>query len=225
MTWKTILVGGFNKGGSGYYALDITDPSSPKALWEFTDANLGLSFGNPVITKNKDGTWVVVFASGYNNTADGKGRLFVLDANSGAKMMDPIATTAGSAGTPSGLAKINAWIDSPSNNTATRFYGGDLLGNLWRFDTDGLVEPHQGALLLAKFQLDASTPQPITIKPETVDVGGMPVVVVATGQYLGTSDIISTTQQSIYGIKDPLTNTGWGDVRATPRISSPRLSP
>ena len=35
-TWKTILVGGLNKGGRGYYALDITNPTSPKALWEFT---------------------------------------------------------------------------------------------------------------------------------------------------------------------------------------------
>ncbi len=34
--WKTILVGGLNKGGRGYYALDITNPTTPKALWEFT---------------------------------------------------------------------------------------------------------------------------------------------------------------------------------------------
>jgi type IV pilus assembly protein PilY1 len=39
--WKTILVGGLNKGGKAYYALDITDPASPKLLWEFTHSNLG----------------------------------------------------------------------------------------------------------------------------------------------------------------------------------------
>src|SRR5690606_17783465 len=33
--WKTILVGGLNKGGKGYYALDVTDPNNPKALWNF----------------------------------------------------------------------------------------------------------------------------------------------------------------------------------------------
>src|SRR3546814_1492779 len=33
-TWKTILVGGLNGGGRGYYALDITNPASPKVLWE-----------------------------------------------------------------------------------------------------------------------------------------------------------------------------------------------
>ena len=37
--WRTILVGGFNSGGRGFYALDITDPATPKALWEFTPAS------------------------------------------------------------------------------------------------------------------------------------------------------------------------------------------
>lgn len=213
-TWKTILVGGLNRGGRGYYALDITDPESPKALWEFTDTNLGLSYGNPVITKRADGTWVVAFTSGYNNTSgDGKGHLYVLDANSGVVLLD-ISTTAGSSATPSGLAKINAWIDSPNDNTTKRFYGGDLQGNLWRFDIDNLLDPNQAALLMAKFQIDASTPQAITTKPETVEVSGKPVVIVATGRYLGTDDIETTTQQSIYGIRDKLTNSGWGDVRA-----------
>ena len=32
--WRTILVGGLNAGGRGFYALDVTDPGSPKALWE-----------------------------------------------------------------------------------------------------------------------------------------------------------------------------------------------
>jgi type IV pilus assembly protein PilY1 len=57
--WKTILVGGLNAGGKGYYALDVTDPANPKALWNYTpadDADVGLSFGNHVITKRKDGT-------------------------------------------------------------------------------------------------------------------------------------------------------------------------
>ncbi|MBT2335954.1 hypothetical protein J7E49_18800 [Variovorax paradoxus] len=219
--WKTILVGGLNKGGRGYYALDITDPENPKALWEFTDANLGLTYGNPVITKRKDGTWVVVFASGYNNgtgdgtsSGDGKGRLFVLNANTGAKVITgDIPTTAGTASDPSGLAKINTWIDDVSDNTSKRFYGGDLQGNLWRFDVDNLVLPNQGALLLAKFQINATTPQPITTRPETAEISGKPVIIVATGRYLGAADVEDTTQQTIYAVKDSLTDTGLGDVR------------
>ena len=35
-TWKTILVGGFNSGGRGYYALDITDPANPRCCGSST---------------------------------------------------------------------------------------------------------------------------------------------------------------------------------------------
>jgi len=215
-TWKTILVGGMNKGGRSYYALDVTDPEDPKALWEFKDTNLGLTFGNPIVTKRADGTWVVVFSSGYNNNVsggDGKGHLFVVNANTGERLLD-IPTTAGTTSDPSGMAKINAWIEDSSNNTSKRFYGGDLKGNLWRFDVDNLVEPQQQALKLATFQIDTSTPQPITVKPETIEISGKSVVIVATGRYLGTADVEDTTQQSIYAVKDVLTNTGLGDVRA-----------
>ncbi|MFG6488944.1 PilC/PilY family type IV pilus protein [Roseateles sp. BYS78W] len=215
-TWKTILVGGFNAGGKGYYALDITNPSSPALLWEFTDANLGLSYGNPVITKNKAGTWVVAFGSGYNNTdGDGNGHLFVVNAQTGAKILDiPTntsgTTAAGSTTTPSGLAKINAWIDTSTDNTSLRFYGGDLLGNVWRFDTDNLVSPNQKALLLATLKDKSGNAQPITTRPETVSIKGRPAVAIATGRYLGSTDISDTTQQTLYVIADNLdTVSGW----------------
>lgn len=212
--WKTILVGGLNKGGKAYYALDITDPNAPKLLWEFTHANLGYSYGNPVITKNAAGTWIVAFSSGYNNeTGDGKGRLFIVNANTGEEIVSGgIPTSAGDTTTPSGLAKINAWVEDATNNTATRFYGGDLLGNIWRFDYDGLVEPTNSALKLGVAEV-SSTPQPITTKPMLLQAGGKPVVIVGTGRYLGESDIIDATQQSIYAIKDTLINSGWGTLR------------
>ncbi|QJW83524.1 PQQ-binding-like beta-propeller repeat protein [Ramlibacter terrae] len=33
--WRTIVVGGLNKGGRSYYALDLTDTNDPKLLWQF----------------------------------------------------------------------------------------------------------------------------------------------------------------------------------------------
>ncbi len=214
--WKTILVGGMGKGGRGYYALDITDPQNPRSLWEFTDDNLGLTFGNPVITKRADGTWVVAFASGYNNVSpgDGVGRLFVLNANTGVRARTDISTGVGSTSAPSGLSKINGWIDQESDNTSRRFYGGDELGNLWRFDIDGATQPYNSAMLLAQFLINSTTPQPITTRPRLTQVNGKPVIVIGTGRYMSTSDITNTTRQSIYAIKDSLASTGLGDVRA-----------
>lgn len=222
--WKTILVGGLNAGGRGYYALDITDPSTPRALWNFTvdnDSDLGYTFGNPVITKRRDGTWVVIFTSGYNNVSpgNGKGYLYVLNANSGA-LLDKIETTGGSTTTPSGLAKINAWVNSVTSNTAERVYGGDLLGNVWRFDINDTITPSgKEATLIAELgQVNGAGTQPVTIKPEltAITVGGTTyaVVNVATGRYLGLTDLSDTSQQSVYVFKDNLTETGLGKVRA-----------
>jgi type IV pilus assembly protein PilY1 len=224
--WKTIVVGGLNAGGRGYYALDVTDPTAPKLLWEFSATDLGLTFGNPIITKRADGTWVVVFASGYNNVSsgDGNGHLYVVDANTGSQLLkiDTFtsgSTPAGSSGTPSGLAKINAFVDSELDNSALRFYGGDLLGNLWRFDIDNRVAPNQQALRLAQLKLADGTAQPITTKPALANVSynhvDYPVVYAVTGRYIGTTDLSNTTTQSVYAIKDPLTNSPYGDIRAS----------
>lgn len=57
--WRTILVSGLAQGGRAYFALDITDPDTPTLLWEFDntdDSDLGYSYGQPVITKNRMAT-------------------------------------------------------------------------------------------------------------------------------------------------------------------------
>jgi type IV pilus assembly protein PilY1 len=122
-SWRTILVGGLNLGGRGYYALEVTNPSATnvRLLWEFKvrtsgacaaslaaaegasdDCDLGYSFGNPIIGKRKsDGKWVVLVTSGYNNfnPGDGKGYLYMLDAAKGTILKKiPLDATAGGAG-------------------------------------------------------------------------------------------------------------------------------
>lgn len=230
--WHTIVVGGLNAGGKGYYALDVTDTENPKVLWEFSHPELGLSFGNPIITKRTNGQWVVVFASGYNNgtsadpdepSGDGNGRLFVLDALTGRFAVDPIPTlvagaAVGKSSDPSGLAKINIWVDDDKDNTMLRAYGGDLLGNLWRFDIDGKVQPYQQALRLAQLRDSLGKAQPVTTKPALAQIkaNGVPyaMVYVGTGRYLGMSDLQGVPQvQSLYAIKDPLTNSSHDNLR------------
>lgn len=208
--WKTILVGGLNRGGQGYYALDITDPATPKALWEFTDDDMGYTYGNPNITKLKDGTWVVLVTSGYNNvtTGDGVGRLYVINATTGT-LIRTISTGVGSVGTPSGLSKISAKVVNPStDNTVQQVYGGDVLGNLWRFDVNGDLGPSgYEAQLLVTLRDASSNGQPMTAKPEIGIVNGHTVVYVGTGRYLGSSDTADTRQQTIYAIRDDICYT------------------
>lgn len=211
--WKTILVGGLNLGGKGYYALDITNPSSPVLLWEFTNANLGYSYGNPKLTKLKDGTWVVLLSSGYNN-ADGLGHLYVLNAKTGS-VIRTINTTAGTAANPSGLARISAHVTEPmTDNTTVAAYGGDTLGNLWRFDVNGDIGvPGYDAQLLISFTDSNGHSQPITVKPLEATINNLPVVFVGTGRYLGTSDVGDSNTQSFYAVKDKLDSSTYGDPR------------
>lgn len=237
--WRTIVVAGLNSGGRGYYALDVTNPLAPKALWEFTytsacvtiastvpvgvgpftgDCHVGLSFGNPIITKmKKTGKWVVMLSSGYNNgSADGNGNglgyLYVLDAMTGA-IMHRIATTAGTAASPSGLAKLNGWTTNGIvDNTTLAIYGGDLDGHLWRFDFDwgdiSSATPtnagYLAATLVARVK-DAASPanfQPITVKPELGEYATKRIIMFGTGKFLEGSDKTSTAGQTIYALRD-----------------------
>jgi type IV pilus assembly protein PilY1 len=229
--WKTVLVGGLNAGGRGYYALDVTDPANPKGMWEvcadptgtldcaYKDDNFGYSYGQPIITKRPtDGKWVVIVTSGYNNVlpGDGKGYLFVLDAETGA-ILDKVDTGVGDTVTPSGFAKISGFATNFAvNNTTTIVYGGDLLGNVWRVD---MSTPGPTVQLIGQTLDGAGKPQSITTRPEITRFdAGFNAIYVATGRFLGASDLQDPAtlippanlayQQAVYGFKDTGTNLG-----------------
>jgi Tfp pilus tip-associated adhesin PilY1 len=218
--WKTILVAGVAGGGRGFYALDVTDPSNPKGLWEFcsdaslcaiADGDLGLSYGNPVIGKRAlDGKWVVLLTSGLNNTGTGTGLgyFYVLDALTGA-VLHKVSTGAGSLTTPSGLMKVSAFYDSAFTDGTFRYaYAGDQLGNVWRIDTrtDPPTVLHIATLT------DGSTPargQPITTRPSLTKISGNRVMYFGTGRYLGAPDVSDpgagsgiSWQQTLWAFKD-----------------------
>lgn len=215
--WKTILVGGLGGGGRGFYALDITDPSTPVLLWEFTpttgigsikDDDVGYSYGNPVITRKADGTWVVLVTSGYNNVSpgDGKGYLYVLNAGTGA-IISKISTGVGSTTTPSGLAKVAGFNTESVGNTVGYVYGGDLLGNVWRFNVNGTSTATTGLGDVMKFaslfsDTAGTIPQSITTTPVLGKIAGKRIVFIGTGKYLETTDLTTTQIQTQYAIKD-----------------------
>lgn len=216
--WRTVLVAGLGKGGNGYFAIDVTNPDVPEVLWEFTTTKMGYTYGNAEITKLPDGTWVAIFASGYDNvpaasggnapSGDGVGRIYVVKISDGS-LLYTISTGAGSTSAPSNLGRISTWVaDSSTDNTALFVYAGDMLGNLWRIALP-TVTPAAGTTLStypAVLKLfTAPTGQMITVKPELGTTDGSTdhrLVFFGTGRYLSLDDKTDLTQQSIYGIYD-----------------------
>ncbi|HZW05927.1 MAG TPA: PilC/PilY family type IV pilus protein, partial [Phycisphaerales bacterium] len=243
--WRTILVAGLNGGGRGYFALDITNPATPALLWEFTttggigkvtDNDLGYTYGNPVVTRREDGRWVVLVTSGYDNGThgptkvsgnfvaqtpggNGQGYLYVLDAGTGT-ILSKISTGVGTAASPSGLGKISAYNAEPGGNKVSFVYGGDLKGNLWRFDINSTEDATIGkgkAFKLATLYSDAAAtqPQPIMTAPALGVILGKRVIFVGTGKYLEVPDLANTQTQSLYAIKDDDATTTLVNPRTT----------
>jgi type IV pilus assembly protein PilY1 len=220
--WRTVLVGGLNKGGQGIYALDVTSPlefneanASSLVLWEFSHAKLGYTFSRPIIVKtNSSGKWAAIFGNGYNNTGTGTAVLFVVDLSNG-DVIKEIDTGVGSGATPNGLASVNG-IDMDGNGTVDYIYGGDLLGNMWKFDVSDTnknswqipftVSNNPKPLYTAKGA--DGNPQPITTRPDlSFHPTSLDAVMVyfGTGKYLETADktfTVSSQKQSFYAIRD-----------------------
>jgi len=212
-----ILVGGLGKGGIGYYALDITSydaanetVAASKVKWEFAPTNMGYSFGKPLIVKTAAG-WRVIVTSGYGNgTAlggNGQGYVWVLDPADG-RVVQTLSTGAGAASDPSGLAHLGVLANTVPDAAVRYVYGGDLKGNVWRFDLDLST-----VTKIATLTDGAGNLQPITSAPSVGPVSGSNTkffVYVGTGRYLSDDDVPGTatanswaTQpQTMYGIAD-----------------------
>jgi type IV pilus assembly protein PilY1 len=211
-TWKTLLIGGLGKGGKGYYAIDITAPSgvasegdaAANVMWEFSDSELGYTFGKPLIAKTYKDGWVAIFPSGHNS--GGKGKLFFVRLSDGA-LLRTLETTAGSAGTPSGLATISGFTFSFKNQYVEQIYGGDLLGNVWRFDISSSDTSAWTVEKFAELTSTDGTAQAVTTAPQIeVDFanGVDRYVMIGTGRLLHEDDLAAYADQvqTMYVIRD-----------------------
>lgn len=220
--WRTILVGGLGKGGRGYYAVDVTNSTSPsneaaatsKLLWEFTDADMGYTYGRPTIIKTRKHGWVAIFTSGLNNTS-GNGFIYVVNARTGA-LIKKLQTDAGSSTTPSNLMELSVFEVDNTKPYADQVYAGDMLGNLWRFDLRDM-DPNQWQLSrtqIATLKDSLGNLQPITTRPQTqIDsYSKNRWVFVGTGQYLHDDDrdkskTMWNRVQTMYAFRDGDTGT------------------
>ncbi|MGZ8318715.1 MAG: pilus assembly protein, partial [Telluria sp.] len=206
---KTILAGTLGGGGKAVFALNVsttapTDEANAaaKVLWEISNqhpdyAELGNTYGAPVLTTLPDGRDALVIGNGYNNDGNGHAVLYVINAHTGA-LIKAFDTGSGSEASPNGLSSPSLW-DSDGDKIKDTVYAGDVDGNLWKFSlASGFATPvrklHTNTLGAA---------QAITMAPGLLHhpLGGVMVNFV-TGRMLEKSDAANAVAHYAYGIWD-----------------------
>ncbi len=220
-SWHTILVDGEAAGGKSIFALDVTNPGgmttetdvAQNVLWEFTDSDMGYTFGTPQVATTAAGTYVF-FGNGYDSSPETP-YLYALNPQTGAvaAKINLCASDPGTCNTnlPNGLSAVTVVNSTGAPTGANVLYAGDLQGNVWRVDLSSTNPANWTVSLLFKAVDPSNNPQPITMAPVVTlnpDFPRLPglMVFVGTGQLLSANDLNSTQIQSIYGLYDAMPN-------------------
>jgi type IV pilus assembly protein PilY1 len=139
---QVILVCGLRKGGSSYFALDITNPDDPQYLWRISPTSdayadvvvpqLGQSWSEPefgvVKTGDDDttGTVVCFIGGGYSSDHSAGNAVIAVNLLTGAVVK---TFTTGMYYSVASSVKV---VDADGNGFMDKVYVGDLGGQMWR---------------------------------------------------------------------------------------------
>jgi type IV pilus assembly protein PilY1 len=228
--WSNIVLGSTGAGAgapsssgvsprSAVFALDVTSLNTSSTgmdansvLWEISSSNSSFAEMGYVLTDVQsgptlDGSWVAIFGNGYESKSC-QARLYVVNVQSGALIRE-INTNSGNCTTSkNGLGGVR--IVRNSKQQIIGVYAGDLLGNLWKFSLNDSNAGNWKVDLSGAPLYTAGITQPITAAPAVVTLSAATapstgyMVVAGTGKFFEASDLTTVTQQSIYGLWDPL---------------------
>lgn len=215
---KDILVGALGRGGRGVFALDVSTPDRmgvDNVLWDRTtqsasdDTDMGYVLAPVRIRSGNGGKTYALVANGIDS-ANGSAVLYAyeLDANGGIVGGGPhkLVADAGGNGSRNGLMSMGL-ADLNGDGKVDVVYGGDLKGNVWRWDFSGASLPN-APIKLFHAEDSAGNSQTIT--------GGIAVsrsssgqifIGFGTGSFISQSDIpgnvgYTAQTQSVYGLID-----------------------
>lgn len=158
---KVYLYAGMRRGGKAYYALDVTNPESPKLLWTIDKSGdfseLGHTFSTPrvgMVNLGSGPTPIVMFAGGYDMNKDDRSSIgsndsegnaiYVVNAETGSLIWKARRGSGGASGNvfehPSMLDSIPSTLttaDTDGDGMTDRILVGDTGGNIWRADLRG----------------------------------------------------------------------------------------
>jgi type IV pilus assembly protein PilY1 len=213
-----------------YFMIDITEPRNPRLMWERTYADLSMSQSRPVPLKVDD-KWYLAFGSGptdYEGRSTQDGYLYVVDLATGQQLRR--------FGPLDGNALFNEPIafDKNLNYNVDAIYAADAFfdhtwqGSVYKIavpctncEWDSSYDPNQpygyktdpnNWQLSKMFESPRPISAPLSASVEINALKGIDNVWVyfGTGRYMNNDDIIDSTQQYLYGIKDPFFNSKSG---------------
>lgn len=148
---KAYVYMGMRRGGSSYYALNVSKPDSPSLMWTITPSSagfseLGQSWSDPVVTTipGHEGP-VLIIGGGYDTRydtdvipSDPQGKaIYIVDAVTG-KLIHSFSNTGSNGTAVSGFSdsfpNSVAVLDSNNDGKTDRIYATDVGGNVWRLD-------------------------------------------------------------------------------------------
>jgi hypothetical protein len=212
---QKIIIFGLGKGGSHYYALDVTNPVDPKFLWKIGPettgfSELGQAWSTPQIGKVKyeTGERVVCFiGGGYDENqskmvaTDKKGRaVYAIDVITGNLIWRWDHGKDGNMNfsIPSDIS----CVDTNGDGYIDRLYVGDTGGRLWRFDIKESGPNSWSAKMIfdTNTNIIAGSKRKIFYRPDVTLEKGYEMVFFGTGDREHPDEIKAINQ--IYAIKD-----------------------
>jgi type IV pilus assembly protein PilY1 len=209
-TTKAIIYVTMRRGGRVLYALDVTNPSSPKYLWkkDQTDlVKLGQTWSEPKVIRIKgNDNPVLVFGAGYDANAEDSASpgtttmghaIYLLDAIEGGllKEFSPMTRSVPADVTP---------VDSDYDGKIDRIYAVDLGGQVWRIDLENALgsgdKDYWGIYKLADLSGGSSSGRKFFFAPDAV------VTKSFTALQFGSGDrekpLLGTNQDHLFSIFD-----------------------
>lgn len=215
---RNVLVAALGRGGKGVFALDVTSPASFGAgdvKWDYTfksgatggvaDDDMGFVLGAIRIREANNGRTYAFVPNGIDSVS-GKAVLFLYEIASNGSLSSVTElhtpTSGGNGLMGLGMADLN------QDGKIDAVYGGDLHGNVWKWDFSSTT-----ALPTTATRLFQATDSLGNIQPITGGLGlardnsGKVFVGFGTGRYISTSDVPGNAgyvaqTQSMYGIID-----------------------
>jgi type IV pilus assembly protein PilY1 len=219
-SWRNYLTGSLGGGGRAVFALDVTDSANlgvNSVRWELSSANdsdMGYVVEPLEVGVLPNGQWVAIFGNGFSS-GGGHGVLFVVNLQTAAitkLTVDPAASSPTNA--LGGVAVARNLLGQITN-----VYAGDLNGNLWKFNYDATQPSNfkisgDGVTPLFKATNALGSAQPITSSPAVfANPSGGNIIVFGTGKLFTSSDVTDTSAQTVYGIFDSPSTTGFPITR------------